>query len=124
MSDFRKERLSLEDIMKILEAEWTGEPHITYDPDLVPQYKIVRQQSHDGIQMFTWQMIRDSMLNLFHMNSYYKPMGIPPSDCSIHYTVGTIRLVTVYGYVDLPAGRYPGQRERIVIPVTCEYRKK
>ena len=124
MSDFRKERLSLEDVMKILEAEWTGDPHITYDPDLVQQYKIIRQQSHDGTQMFTWQMIRDSMLNLFHMNSYYRPMGLPPEDCYIHYTVGTIRLVTVHGYVDLPAGRYPGQRERIVIPVTCEYRKK
>lgn len=124
MSSFEKERFSLDDIMKILEAKWTGNPHITYDPSLVPQYRIIRQQSHDGTQIFTLDLIRDSMMHLFTMNSYYKPMGLPPEDCYVQYTVGTIRLVTVYGTVDIPAGRYPGQRERIIIPVTCEYRKK
>jgi hypothetical protein len=124
MSNFRKERLTLDEVMRSVGAEWTGEPHIAFDPNLKHQYRIIRQQSHDGTQIFTCQMMEDALMNLFRRNSYYAPMGLPAEDVDIFYTVGPIRLVTVHGKVNLPAGRYPGQRERITIPVRCEYRKR
>jgi hypothetical protein len=35
----------------------------------------------------------------------------------MHYIIGDARLATVFGEVDLPAGRYPGQRDRVRIAV-------
>jgi len=38
----------------------------------------------------------------------------------MRYVVGPMLLSTVFGVVDLKCGRYPGQRERVRIPVICE----
>ncbi len=40
----------------------------------------------------------------------------------IKYTIGNMRHVTVFGKVELGyGGKYPGQKERVRIPVKCEY---
>lgn len=121
---FQKERFTLAEIMKILEASFDKgiEPFIKYDPTVKPQYRIIRQQSHDGTQIFTWEFLMNAMLPLFSRNSYYTPEP-PISGHQPVYTIGKIRLVTVFGRVDVPAGRIWGQRERIVIPVSVEWVK-
>ena len=124
MSRFMKTRLSLDDAMRSIDAKWTGKPHITYDPTVKHQYRIIRQQSHDGTLMSTYNLIQNALSTLFNRSSYYVPMGVVPEDCDVIYTVGTIKIATVFGSVDLHCGRYPGQRERITIPVRCEYAKK
>ena len=100
--------------------------HITYDPNLKKsgcQYQIIRQCSHDGTMVFTCELLADTLINLANMESYAK--NFPPADfnklVAIKYTVGPIWLSTVYGQVKLPAGTYPGQRERTRMCVVCEY---
>ena len=101
----------IRDQMGIAEAgEW-----ITFDPKVDYQYRIIRQQSHDGLVAFTEELIARALLPLVTRTSFYKPAGEP--DKFRHYVVGWLRLATAYGMVDLPCGRYPGQRERLTIPV-------
>jgi len=91
-------------------SEW-----LTFDPHVVPQYRIIRQQSHDGLVAFTEQMIGEVLDGLATRTSFYKPDGPPARPPK--YIVGWLRLAVAYGKVDLPCGRYPGQRERITLPV-------
>jgi hypothetical protein len=122
MSKFRKERLSLDEIMGWMRASYTGpgEFWIKYDPKVKPQYRIIRQQSHDGTQFFTNELFYTAMDPLFQRTSYFTPEP-PKEGMRPIYTIGVIRLVTVHGMVDVPAGRFPGQRERLVIPVRVEW---
>lgn len=123
---FTKSRLSLSQLMSRSGVGWLDgyEPHITFDANVEPQYYIVRQTTHDGTCMFSTEMFQDAMGPLLGGYSYYKPMGIPPDGCDVVYTVGEARHVSVFGKVNLPCGRYPGMRERIRIPVKCEYKYK
>lgn len=119
---FGKERFTLDDVMQSIGVTFMDgcEPFITYDPTLKPQYRIIRQQSHDGTQMFTSQMLAQAMEPLLCGTSYYKPEP-PEAGMVPRYTVGKIKLAIAYGRVKLPAGEYPGQRERITIPVRVEW---
>ncbi len=112
-----RERLSLDDAMNFAKARWTGEPHITYDPDLVPQYKIRRGSAHDGTMLFSVELMQQAMAPLFRRVSHYKPMGPPPPGMIPRYTVGRIKRYCVY----VKRGNWWGERERVVIPVRCEY---
>lgn len=126
MKNFRRTRLSLDEAFTFIGAELLiGKlPHITYDKNVNHQYRIRRQQSHDGTVMFTREMLSKMLYNLATMQSFYKPLGEPPANCDVIYTIGEIKIITTFGNVDLPAGNYPGQRERMSIPVKCEYRER
>lgn len=99
--------------------------HITVDPDVEPEYRIYsRKTTHDGTLIFTLEALIDAMTRLVEKRTYYKPSEPDWSRVrDIRYTIGLARLATVFGLVDLPCGRFPGQRERITIPVRCEDRK-
>lgn len=117
MSDFHRQRLTLEQAMQLARLPMHLASHITYDPHLKPQYRIRRGTKHDGTLIFTIEVMRIALQNLIERTSYYKPHGEPTGP--MEYTVGPIYLFCVYGMVDLPIGRYPGQRERVVIPVVA-----
>lgn len=116
-----RHRVSLDDAMGFVGAEWIGPKHIAYDPDLAPQYRIRRASKHDGTLIHSIDLMHRALMPLFKRESYYKPMGEPPPGMAIRYTIGRIKAFSVYGMVKLPAGTYPGERECVVIPVRCEY---
>lgn len=101
--------------------------HIIYDPTLAaPDFRIIRGQVHDGLVAYTDQLIGSTLLALVRREPY--PAQRPPDDwdrvADMHYTVGMARLATVFGMVELPCSttqRYPGQHERLTIPVRCTY---
>jgi hypothetical protein len=95
--------------------------HITFDPTVVPQYRIRRGSAHDGTLVFTYENIWRALEPLVTRTSYYKLTEPPSEPGVVRYTVGRARLAAVYGMVDLPVGRYPGQRERVTVPVRCDY---
>jgi hypothetical protein len=99
--------------------------HITFDPTVTPEYRIIRGSTHDGTFMFTDELYGRALGPLANRSSFYK--GTEPDWSkveSVRYTVGLARHATVYGKVMLPCSTtqpYPGQRERLTIPVRCEY---
>lgn len=97
--------------------------HLTYDPKLRKgDYSIIRGSSHDGTLLFTEELIERALVHLAMKASFHKPRQAEfEAAKEVQYTIGPLRLVTVFGTVDIPAGRYPGQRERVRIPVrmTC-----
>lgn len=106
--------------------------HITFDPDLKitfdsdmgkERYNITRQHVHDGTLIFTAELIQGLLLPLVNMQSYHKLTA--PKDWEkvrgMAYTVGYLRHVVIAGEFKLDNRMYPGVRERIRIPVKCEY---
>lgn len=99
--------------------------HITFDPALKPEYRIIRGTTHDGTLLFTEEVIGKALAPLANRSSFYKHTE-PDWEMvkEVRYTVGLARLATVFGQVMLPCSAtqtYPGQRERITVPVRCEY---
>lgn len=100
--------------------------HIEFDPSLRRgKYSIIRGSGGDGTLSFTTQMLQESLIPLLNMQSYYRPEL--PDDCNdikaIKYRVGWMRHVTIFGMVYLKCSKdhkYPGQRERIRLPVISE----
>ena len=96
--------------------------HITTNPNLTRrnggQYDIVRTMSHDGTLIFTKELLGKTIENLVNKESYFKELDIENAK-DISYEVGIISLATVYGMVKLPAGEYPGARQRARIAVKC-----
>ena len=124
MSNWRREKL---DPIKFLTENWPGidVSHIEYDPEFKRgdrEYWIVRGGGHDGTQIFTWRMLRDAVAPLALQQSCLKSKILEndPGLIGMRYRIGPMQLSTVYGMVDLKCGRYPGQRERVRIPVICE----
>jgi hypothetical protein len=107
--------------MRIIGAEWVGQPHIRFDPHMTPQYRIRRGAFHDGTMVFSVELLARALSTLFNESSYYIPMGEPPEGMRSEYTIGPIKQFSAYGRVKLPAGVFPGEHERVVIPVRCEY---
>lgn len=100
--------------------------HITYDPSLRKadcHYQVIRQTSHDGTLLFTHELLASALVEIANMHSYSKKL--PPKDwdkvIAIKYTLGPLWLTTVYGRVNLPAGNYPGEKQRVRMSVVCEY---
>jgi hypothetical protein len=101
--------------------------HITYDPKLKKgDFNVIRQSGGDGTLTFTLEMLQKGLIGIVKMESFCKSKE--PSDWSkvkaIKYTVGSMRHATVYGMINLRCSsehKYPGQRERIRMPVKCEY---
>jgi len=117
MTDFARDRI---DPIAWMNRNGLPAGHISYDPMMRRgDYSIIRQQSHDGTQLFTHQMLFEALQLLAYRQSYHKPRAAEYESVSgkVWYVIGKARLATVYGKVALPAGRYPGQRERLRIPV-------
>lgn len=121
MGDFRKERLTLAQAAGIAGVPEFFYPHITFDPAAEPQYRIREQSTDDSTLIFTVGMIERALLPLINCQTYYLPMGLPAEGFVPQYTIGRIKLATVFGKVDLPCGRVNGIRQRIVIPVSVRY---
>ena len=85
-------------------------------------YWRIEQCGHDGTMYFSFRMMQELLWPILNKTTCFKSKA--PTDWSrvidVKYTVGQIRHVTVYGKVDLRCGRYPGQRERVRMPVQCE----
>jgi hypothetical protein len=126
MSNFTKE---LHDPMKLFEAWWPNVDvsHITYDPDMKAserEYWRIEQSGGDGTAMFTIEMLQKTLVPFLNRSTSYIPTNPEIWDDvkEIKYTIGKIRHVTVFGAVELRCGgTYQGQRERVRIPVRCEY---
>ncbi len=124
---FTKQKFNpLELIEKMTGVNSSQIPHVAYDPTLRRadcDYRIIRQQSNDGTLIFTHDLLLKTLAPVVEKTSYFK--GNPPEEGrtlkDIKYTVGPLWLSTVFGTVDLPAGHYPGQRERTRMPVKVEY---
>jgi hypothetical protein len=100
-------------------------PHITYDPNMHPQYRIIRGSTHDGTWTFSRELVLNVMMNLLNQETFF--LGDPevPDYGRRHgydYTVGHCRRAVLYGIVDLPVGRYPGVKERLCLPVRSKIR--
>ena len=126
MSDFKRER---HNPVELIKEFWPDAPvnHITYDPEMLEgEYNVIRQTTSDGTLAFTLEMLQRGLIEIVNMQSLCIPTK--PKDWSkvkaIKYTLGKMRHATVFGNVNLPCSstrKYPGQRERIRMPVKCEY---
>lgn len=110
------------------EMYWPGVEtnHITYDPNMKKgDYSIVRECGHDGTLIFTSEMFQKGLNGIVNQQSYYKPTEPDWNKViGINYVIGPMRHVIVFGMLKLGISKtrlYPGQRERIRIPVKCTY---
>lgn len=109
--------------MEILKDRGWPHDHIKHDQKVEKQYEIIMGHSHDGTMIFVQEIIEKALLRLVNMQTHYKPTT--PKDWSkvtgINYVIGDIKMATVFGRVAIAGGNFPGQRERLRIPVKCEY---
>lgn len=126
MSGFKKERHNPIELIKSFWPE-ANVDHITFDPDLRKgDFNIIRQSGGDGALLFTIEMLQKGLIDIVNMTSWCTITE--PKDWSkvksIKYTIGKMRHATVFGMIKLRCSetqKYPGQRERIRMPVKCEY---
>lgn len=111
--------------LEIIEYLWPGAKvnHIIFDPELRKgDYDIIRQLGHDGTFTFYYNLLGDVLINIVNMTSC---TATPPDDwedvIGIRYTVGRMKVSTVYGPINMKVGVFPGQKDRIRMPVKCEY---
>jgi hypothetical protein len=118
-----KQRYTLDQLFSMLNWHWVegAHKHIIYNPHLVPQYRIIRQQAHDGTSIFTWEMVQKAMWVLASQNSFYGPDGPPPEGFHMEYEVGTTKLFSMFGTVDINGNKMWGQRQRLIIPVRSKF---
>ena len=128
MSDFKKE---LHNPMELIKEWWPDADisHITYDSNMKSDerdYWRIEQSGSDGTVAFTIEMLQKALIPLLNKTTFSKITA--PEDWGkvkdIKYTIGNIRHATVFGMIYLQCSKtnkYPGQRERVRIPVKCEY---
>ena len=126
MSNFERKRYNPLDLIK---QYWphANTSHITYDPKMRDEmFHIRRGSAHDGTMLFTLENVQRALIPLVNKESAAK--NVPPDPnrrlVDIRYTVGDLRYAVVFGRAKLPISEthlYPGQRERVTIPVKCEY---
>lgn len=124
MADFSKQIINPTDLIKKLGFE--SVPYwIKYDPDLWKgDYDIVRGSKHDGTGLFTWQLYRETLAPILNRNSISRKG--PPEEIvkSIFYTIGPMRVSTVYGQIEISGHKMFGERQRARMSVKCEYEFK
>ena len=121
---FYRNRYSLEQALSAFKIDCSDVPWITFDPDVVHQYRIIRRHSSDGTLALSRELLFETLKNLIRRESYFKPAGVAPPGYMPKYTIGNIRNAIVYGMVSIPASttrKFFGQRESFIIPVRCEY---
>ena len=121
-SGFSRDFYTLDEAMKMAGMSWVKgmAPHIAYDPNVDYQYRVVRTSTHDGTLIFTQELFQRALFPLAYRQSHFKREA-PPVGFAPEYTVGRIRRAAVYGLVNLPCGKYPGQRESVTIPVRVKW---
>jgi len=116
-----REYYNIEDVCKMFDMELPD--HITVNPKLnrreEGQYDIVRQTTHDGTMLFTRELLGRTIENIINKASHYTANPPNKKVTDIKYEVGLISLATVYGNVELPAGNYPGEKQRARMSVKC-----
>lgn len=90
--------------------------HVEFDPDIEPEYSIIRQGGNDGTLALTLNTLVDVFSGLEDRSSFYKPNPVIAKG----YKVGWLSHAIVYGRIELRCGgKYPGQRELFKLPVKC-----
>ena len=126
MRNFRKERHNPIELINNFWPNATTE-HITFDPSLKKgDYSINKESGGDGTMMFTIEMLQDCLINIVNMESVC--LSTVPENwddvIGMRYTVGLMKHATVFGMIKLKCSKtnkYPGQLERVRMPVKCEY---
>jgi hypothetical protein len=115
-------RHKLNPVEQLQRLDWPSK-HVTFDPTLKHgTYFVRRGTAHDGTLIFSDELIRRALVEIAKRQGYWK--GEEPDWSKlrgIRYRVGWMKVAIVYGMVDLPIGRYPGQRESIRMWVVPEY---
>ena len=118
---FDKEQYTIDEACEMLGIK--APSHIKTNPKLSrvnnAQYDIVRQSSHDSTLIFTLELLGSAVENLINKESCSKSDDME-GVTDIEYEIGLISLATVFGTVDLPAGKFPGVKQRVRIPVKCK----
>lgn len=126
MSDFTK---AIHNPMEMIKEWWPDADisHIEYDPTMKRkdrQYWRIEQCGGDGTLLFSIDMMQKLLLRILNKDSWHIP-SLPEDQSTvkdIKYTIGNISHATVFGKVELKCGgKYPGQCERVRMPVKCEY---
>jgi len=95
---------------------------ITFNPKLTKrngaQYDIIRQTTHDGTLIFEKKLIGKTIEDLANKSSFCK-IDNQEGVIDRKYEVGYISIATVFGIVELPIGKYPGEKQRARLPVKC-----
>ena len=126
--DFKKQKVNPMELI----AQWwphADVSHIEYDPNMKASdrdYWRIEQSGGDGTLTFTIEMLQKALLPLINKTTSYKgtPEEVLKKVVDIRYKIGDIRWVIVYGMIYLKCSttqKYHGQRERVRIPVKCEY---
>jgi hypothetical protein len=119
--EFRKEYYTIDEVCKMYDIEVPS--HIKTNEKLSrvndAQFDIIRNSTHDGTLLFTRELLGRAIENLVNKESFYKGDNME-GVTDIEYEIGLISLSTVFGTVDLPVGRYPGEKQRVRIPVKCK----
>lgn len=105
--------------------EWFGiemPKWIAFNPDLTKrngaQYEIIRSASHDGTLIFEKELVGTVIENLANKSSFCKLDNLDGA-VDVKYEVGYISIATVFGMVELPIGKYPGEKQRARLAVKC-----
>lgn len=105
-------------------------PWITFDPTVrgynAQTGRKISRAGHDGTLLLTFQNI-DAILTDLVARTVYRLIDGPEKhpDCLPFYRLGWIHLVTTYPVaIDLPIGRYPGQREQASVRYRVDWGPK
>ena len=89
-------------------------------------YWRIEQSGGDGTLIFTIKILQKALLPLLNKTTYYNqtPKADLDRAVDIKYKIGDMWHSTVSGMIYLKCSKghkYPGQKERVRIPVKCEY---
>ena len=125
MAHFRRDTINP---LAIIEATWpeADVSHITFDPSLREgDFQVIREMQSDGTLIFTHQLLQKALTGVVNGRSYKTTDNVDWDNLlQIKYTVGEMRVATVYGRVHLncsKTNKYSGQKERVKMWVKCEY---
>jgi hypothetical protein len=125
MAKFRRNRINP---IHAIKGAWpeADVSHISLDPSLREgDFQVIREMQSDGTLIFTYQLLQKALMGIVNGNSYKKTADVDWDNLlQIKYTVGEMRMATVYGHVHLDCSKttkYLGQRERVKMWVKCEY---
>jgi hypothetical protein len=118
VNNTRLEYLNPVDVLKSLDR--TLPEHTTVNPLLSKlngaQYEIIRSSTHDGTLIFEKELLLAVLFPVIYKLSFWIHEKIAEK-----YEIGLIRLeTTYYDIVDLPCGKFPGEKQLATMPVKCK----
>lgn len=122
MTKFIKRVVDLKDAVSLFGIDIPS--YITQDSSVSKrngaQYEIIREVIHDGTLLFEVDLIKTALNPLIYKTSYFKSLDTN-NVSDVRYIIGDIRLCTVFGYVNINGKKFIGEKQRIIIPVICEF---